>query len=737
MLAWPVTTSAQAGAGPSTGQPAAALTRDSRRSATVRAIHLSEPLRVDGQLDEAVYRSMPAISDFLQTLPKENAEPTERTEAWVMFDDATIYVAARLWESVPPEHWTANEMRRDTNQLRQNDHFGVAFDTFHDGRNGYFFYANPLGARADSHMTDETNNNADWNPVWDARTGRFEHGWTLEMAIPFKSLRYVSGAGQTWGINMRRAIRRKNEWNYLNPLPLSIGGSVGMMRVSADAALVGLDLPPASRNIELKPYAIARSTTDVRLNPPVSNALGHDFGGDAKYGITANLTADVTVNTDFAQVEIDEQQVNLTRFNLLFPEKREFFLEGRGIFDFGRAGSSGATADTPALFYSRRIGLNQSRVVPIDLGSRLTGKVGGLTIGALNVQTGDEAVSQTPATNFTVLRVKRDIFRRSTIGAMFTNRSHSTRTDGSNQAFGGDAAFSFFQDLTLDGYAARTVTTGLDGDDTSYQGRMNYDADRYGARAEYLSVGEHFNPEVGFLRRTGFRRSFGDLRFSPRPRAIRGVRQLTYEGSLEYVESAAGVLESRQQTAHFNVEFENSDQFSVDAGRNYEHLDRPFEVSSGVNIPVGGYAFDDTTLRYLFGQQRRASGAVAVQLGQFYDGTIRAVTISGARVSVTHQLSVEPSLSINHIDVSAGAFTTTVLRSRADFGFTPRMFVGGLVQYGSAEHAFTSNLRLRWEYRPGSELFIVYTDERDTALPGFPDLKNRAFVIKINRLWRW
>jgi hypothetical protein len=714
-----------------------AVQRDARRNATVRASRLRETLRFDGVLDDAVYTTTPPIADFIQTYPAENGTPTERTEAWIFFDDDQIYVSARLWESVPPEKWTANEMRRDTSQLRQNDHFGISLDTFHDRRNGYFFYANPLGARADSYMTDETNNNADWNPVWDVRTARFDGGWTIEMAIPFKSLRYVAGEDPVWGINMRRAIRRKNEWDHLSPLPLSIGGSIGMMRVSANATLAGLEVPPASRNLEVKPYIVGRNTTDTLAVPSLHNDPGYDLGLDAKYGITANLTADLTVNTDFAQVEIDEQQVNLTRFSLLFPEKREFFLEGRGIFDFGRGGGQVA-ADTPQLFYSRRIGLNRNRVIPIEVGGRLTGKAGGVTIGAINIQADDDpgtpTVTATPGTNFTVLRVKRDILRRSTIGAMFTNRSVLSAGPGSNQAYGGDAAFSFYDNVTMGGYYARTETDGAGGDRASYQARFNYDADRYGARLDYTKVGKDFNPDVGFLRRQDFRRSAATLRFSPRPSGRSLVRQYTYETSGEYIENNAGHLESSGATGRFNIEFANSDQLSVDVNANHEGPTAPFPVSRGVSIAAGSYDFTDAVLRYQGGQQRRMSGSVSLQAGQFYDGTIQAVTVSGARVSLSHQLSVEPSVSVNHVALPAASFTTQVLRARTDFAFTPRMFASGLVQYGSADRTFSSNLRFRWEYRAGSELFLVYTDERDTTGRGLSALRNKAFVIKVNRL---
>ena len=415
-----------------------------------------------------MYTREQSFGGFLQVAPKYGALETERTEVWVMYDDENMYVACRCWDSAMPDKWIANELRRDTNQLRQNDHIGVSFDTFYDRRSGFLFYTNPLGARADYSVVDEGAPNTDWNPVWESKTGRFDGGWTVEMAIPFKSLRYRSGPDQVWGFQMRRSVRRKNEWTYLTPVPQILAGPQAFNRISSGGTLVGLDVPPAGKNLELKPYAISRVTTDRVRTPPLTNDPTGDLGGDIKYGLTANLTADFTYNTDFAQVEIDEQQVNLTRFGLFFPEKRDFFLEGRGIFDFARGGVTGAvftqtisTSIQPYLFYSRRIGFNRNRIIPIDAGGRLTGKVGKYAIGVMNIQTGDESVSLTEPTNFSIVRVKRDILKRSSIGAMLTNRSTSTAIAGSNQAYGVDAAFSFFQNVGFGAYYAKTDTPGM------------------------------------------------------------------------------------------------------------------------------------------------------------------------------------------------------------------------------------------------------------------------------------
>ncbi len=740
--------------GPPPPVPPEVITRRADGQATVRAIKLADPLRLDGVLDEEVYSREKPFGGLIQVAPRYGEPMTERSDVWILYDNRNIYLACRCWDSAPPEEWIANELRRDTNGLRNNDHIGAMFDTFYDRRSGFGFYTNPLGARADYSVVDEGGSNTDWNPVWTSKTGRFDGGWTVEMAIPLKSIRYRAGNDQVWGIQLRRSVRRKNEWAYLTPVPQSLAGPQALNRISAGGTLVDLDLPPAGLNLELKPYAVARVTTDRLLTPPVSNDFGSEIGGDARYSITPNLTADVTVNTDFAQVEIDEQQVNLTRFSLFFPEKRDFFLEGRGVFDFARGGVgaggfNAGTTDTPFLFYSRRIGLNAGRVVPIDAGGRVTGKVGPYAIGIVNIQTDDEAVSQTQATNFTVLRVKRDVLRRSTIGVMATNRSVSALGTGSNQAYGVDGSFGLTRDLSLGAYWARTATSGLQGDDQSYEARIDYNADRYGARVEHLSVGANFNPEVGFVRRTDFNRSFAELRFSPRPARIRSVRKFTWSGSAEYIETGAGAVDARVWQGHFGTEFDSSDQLSLDFGRTYEMLRTPFTpAGSPVPIATGGYSFNDISASYQFGAQRRVSGAIALRVGEYYNGTIRSLTLgpggnSPGRVSVHRQLSVEPTFSITRVELPDASFTTRLARARVDYAFTPLMFASGLLQYSSADRAFSTNLRFRWEYAPGSELFLVYTDERDTTDDGLSPmavrgggLKSRVFVVKLNRLFR-
>ena len=737
-------------------RPPAVVARDAQGRATVRAVRLATGIRLDGRLDEPVYDAVPAIADFVQQMPVEGAPASEKTEAWILFDETNIYVSGRVWDSAPPSEWVANEMRRDTPQLRENDSFWVAFDTFNDRRNGVTFYTNPLGAIGDFGITNEGNPNGDWNPVWDVRTGRFEGGWTVEMEIPFKSLRYRPGPVQRWGVQISRRVRRKNEMAYITSVPIAAGRR-GIFRTSDAALLVGLEVPDSGTNLEIKPYGISGVATDLTADPPRRDDGDGDYGVDVKYGITRNLTADLTWNTDFAQVEVDEQQVNLTRFSLFFPEKREFFLEGRGIFDFARGGgpstrdgalrqigggASRQESNAPTLFYSRRIGFQEQAVVPIVGGGRVTGKVGAFDVGALNMHAGEELDAEVEPTNFTVVRVKRDLLRRSTVGALVTNRSVSLAGDGASQTYGADGTFSFYDNVSAVAYLARTRTPGRTGRDRSYQGQLTYAGDRYGFQAEHLTVEDNFRPEVGYWRRENFRRSFGTVRFSPRPASIEAIRQFRLEGSFDYVETAdTRAVETRQMQLAFSTEFENSDRIGVSAAENYEFLVEPFEPGRNVVLPTGGYRFRDVETTYALGGQRRLSGIFTVRLGEYFNGTIRSVGFRRARLVLMPRLAVEPTLSVNWIETPQGSFRTDLLVSRVTWTLSPRMFFSGLIQYNSSTRTVSNNLRLRWEYSPGSELFVVYTEDRDSD-PLRPDrytggLRNRGLVVKVNRLFRF
>jgi hypothetical protein len=717
----------------------AVVTRDERGGTTIRATRLSEPLRIDGALDEALYRDVEPVSGLIQIEPRPGEPERQRTDVWISFDDDNVYYTVRCWES-DMSAVIATEMRRDAGNIASSSDFvSVMFDTFYDRRNGYAFNVNAIGGRQDGQVVNNRQFLSDFNLIWDVKAGRFEGGWTIEAAIPFKSLRYRPGRQQIWGFNMLRRRPATNETAYLQRMPPG-RGLAAILQANLAATVVGIEAPPPSRNLEIKPYVTSSLTSDTTVMPRVSNDPGGDVGVDLKYAVTQGLALDVTVNTDFAQVEADEQQINLTRFSLFFPEKREFFLENAGTFGFGGV-TTAAAGDVPVLFYSRRIGLNAGRLVPLDVGGRVTGRVGRYTLGLVNIQTGDETVSRTPSTNFSVLRLKRDVLRGSSIGLIATRRSVGQSGSGSSPAYGADGTFAFGGTLAINSYWAQSRTPDVRDDDTSYRLQLDYPGDRYGVQVERLAVGANFNPEVGFVRRDDMRRTYGQFRFSPRPRAsrpiARTIRRFSYIGNIAHIENGAGQLETRERSAEFALEFLSSDRFSVSYNNLYELLPAPFRIAPGITLPVGGYEFANVEVAYSMGLQRRRAIALTVERGTFYNGHRTVVSMNRGRVQFGNQFFIEPSYSMNHVDLVQGAFTTHLAGTRVTYTMTPLMFTSALVQYNSGSNSVSVNARLRWEYRPGSELFVVYNEQRDTRARAFPDLANRAFIVKVNRLLRF
>jgi len=416
----------------------ATIARDAQGRVTLRAVRLTAPMRLDGQLDEEIYRLSPPAGGFIQQVPREGDPVTEDTEFWVFFDDDAVYFAARMYDS-QPDRLVANELRRDHQNIAGlNDLFSVGIDTMHDQRTGYVFIVNPVAAMRDASIAEGFLNDS-WNGIWDSRSARFDRGWTTEIAIPFKSIRYRGAGPQTWGVNARRVVRWKNEHSFLTRVPASYAGR-GLAYPAVGATLLGLETPASSLNFELKPYAVSALVTDRTAAVPVNNDGQPNVGLDLKYGLTRGLTADFTINTDFAQIEEDLQQVNLTRFSLFFPEKRDFFLEGQSIFDFGGQVSRNAGGGlVPIPFFSRRIGLSAGQSVPLIGGARVTGKVGAYDVGVVAIRTDDKASANAVETTFSALRVRRNILRRSSIGAIATGRWPAVSRVDRNTLIGADS----------------------------------------------------------------------------------------------------------------------------------------------------------------------------------------------------------------------------------------------------------------------------------------------------------
>ncbi|MDO8793615.1 MAG: DUF5916 domain-containing protein [Vicinamibacterales bacterium] len=715
----------------------ATIARDPQGRATLRAIRAPQPLTIDGRLDEAIYETVPPAGGWIQQTPQPGAPVTEPTDVWVFFDDTSLYIGMYLHET-HPERRIGTELRRDAQGLTNDDNVMLVLDTFYDRHNAFNFQVNSVGGFRDQFITDGAANGA-WNTIWYVKTANAKDGWSFEMRIPFKSLRYAGAGPQVWGFNARRTTKWKNEMSYINPVPVAYGGP-GINILSTAATLVGVETPSNTMNLELKPYGITSLTTDKTTARPFSNDPTANGGFDFKYGITRGLTADMTVNTDFAQVEEDVQQVNLTRFSLFFPEKRDFFLEGLGNFGFAGQGTGSnmdGVAEVPTLFFSRRIGLNNGSVIPVRLGGRVTGRAKGFEIGLLNIQTGEKPEARTASTNFTAARVRRQVLRRSNVGFITTMRSPGG--PGTESFSGGvDANFRFYDNIENNLYFARTSEPRAGASDTvSYRARFGYVPDRYGIEIEQLKIGKDFAPEMGFVRRPDYRNSSASLRFSPRLKKHKHIRQFFWTYNLDYItNSASSQVENRNNQAEFAIDLHNSDRFSATYIDQYEFIPAAFTISPGVRIPRDRFNYETFRVSYTLGNQRKVAGTVSAQTGTLYNGDRTTVSYSG-RLSFSPRFVMEPSVSFNRVSLPYGDFDANLLSTRIIVTPQPRMQVMSLLQWNQSAKTMTSSVRLRWEYIPGSDFFVVFTDGRNTPDSLNPGLLNRTLAVKLTRLLRF
>jgi len=704
---------------------------------TITARRIMKPLRVDGRFDDDMYQELSPFTEFIQQDPREGEPASERTELWVAFDEENIYFAVKCYHS-DPDRIIATELRRDSSLIFQNDSVSIVIDTFHDLRNGFKFQTNALGAVQESMVVDEVNVDS-WNTIWEVRSGRYDWGWGLEMGIPFKSIRYPGSGPQVWGINLRRNIKANNELAYLTAMPRSFGANA-IYHMGSAATLVGMETPAQSMNLEIKPYAVSSLTTDRAAASPFSNRRDGNAGFDFKYGLTRGLILDTTYRTDFAQVEEDQQQVNLTRYSLFFPEKRDFFLEGQAIYAFGGTnfGQNANPGEVPVLFFSRRIGLSNGLAVPVEAGARVAGKAGKYQLAALNIQTDDSAAAQAVATNFTAVRVKREFLRRSNIGAIATRRAPAASGLETNAAYGADMNLFLFRNVTGNLYYARTETGRAATGQASYRGRFDFTEDRWAYTLEHLLVGPQFDPGVGFVRRVDFRRNYADVQFNPRPRNSTRIRRFSFLGVLDYVTSAnARVVQNKDLRGQFSVQFQNGDSWTpVDVRDQYEFVPRSFVINPGTTIPQGGYHYRSVRTSYSLGQQRMISGAIAAGHGTLYNGRRTEVGYSG-RMAFLPQFAVEPSIALNWVRLPYGDFSAPVVSTRLIVTPNAKTALTSYLQYNGSSDTISASVRLRWEYRPGSELFVVYSDGRNTLTGGYPDLLNRSVAIKATRLLRF
>ncbi len=694
----------------------------------------TDRIELDGILSESVWETAPAATDFRQREPDVGAPATEPTEIRILYDDHSLYVGVRAVDR-EPDRVIARILQRDRLmspgfgfgvQFAGDDGVALLFDAFHDHRNGVIFATNPNGAKYDALITDEGRElNSDWRGVWHVAASRTDEGWSAEFEIPFRTLRYPAAAeARSWGFNVFRIIRRKNEetlwssWSRDNE---------GFHRVSLAGHLEGLaDLPRPGLNLEVKPYLLTGGTQEPDASGDTQTDGRLDAGVDAKYQVLPGLVLDVTVNPDFAQVEVDDEQVNLTRFDLFFPEKRDFFLENAGIFEFGVRGFG----EPPPflLFFSRRIGISEGSEVPVYGGVRLTGRVGGQTIGLLNVVTDvDDGGS---AANHAILRYKRDLGSSGYVGAMLTDLR---RQDFWNTAVGLDASLWPTSTLNLQGFAASTSTSGEGGDDEAYRVMVDHTGDWIGFFAQHLFIGPEANTDMGFITRPDVRRSDVFLRLTPRP-PILDLRKIDVRLQGAHVLTADGRLQDWTGSAEVAPEWNSGESLSLSYSRGFVRLDEAFDLADSVSVPIGDYDNWELDL----GGQTSTNRAVALGAGgsyqRFFDGTLISWGGTLSLAPGSH-LSAVLGFAHNDVEIPGGEFTADIVSVRVRYAFTTTLTANALLQYNSLDRRVSANVRLNFIHRPGSDLFIVLNEERGSDDSTW-DFRSRGLVAKLTYLLR-
>ncbi len=699
---------------------------------------------LDGTItDDPAYAQAIPITEFWQTTPQEGQPSSERTEVYLVYTDHALYVGVICYDR-EPEQIIVSDTRRDA-PLDETDSFQMILDTYLDGQSGFVFGTNPAGIEYDAQVTNEGQGafgarqqtgsgggfNINWDGSWDVQTRTTEAGWTAEFEIPFRTIRFPSTREQTWGINFQRNIRRHNERSFWTRMPRQFQ----LSRVSMAGHVSGL-IVPQPRNLQIVPYTLGNVTrtfepAESQVEPDV------DIGVDLKYSLTPSLTLDASYNTDFAQVEVDEQQVNLDRFNLFFPEKRPFFLENAGLFSVGVSEFSGQEME---LFFSRRIGIGpDGEQIPILGGTRLSGQAAGVNVGLLTMQT-REVEGAAAGTNFSVVRVRKDLANRSAVGVMATSRLHLDADDSipveeDNQALAIDGRWGIGRYTTLSGFAARTFSPHLSGAEHALNLNASYLSNVWRINSTFTQVAENFNPAIGFLRRNSeYRKLTGLILYAWRPENLFGLLELrphiSYQGYWDF----RGFQEGGRW--HIDNHFEWKSGFEIHTGINLtrEGVQEEFKIASNVRVPAGTYDHREAQLVLITNQGRKVSIRTRAFLGGFFGGTRRNIS-NTIRIRANEALTTEVNWSYNDVRLPNGDFVINLIQTRLSYSFTPRLYVQGLFQYSdSAGDLWSANLRLGWLQSANTGLFIVFNDVSESSQP-FHNSLGRTITIKYSRLF--
>jgi len=693
---------------------------------TAEAARVDRAPRIDGTLDDPLWQSAKPVTDFRQREPHESEPPTEKTEVRILYTRNAVYFGIHCFDS-EPSRIIATELRRDVSQ-DLDDHFEIVIDSNHDRRDAYVFEVNPLGTQNDGLIVEEQGgpgfNGGDfdrgWDGVWTSDAHITTDGWTATVEIPFTSLNFTHAMDVAWGLNFKRFIRRKNE----EDLWAAYRRIFGITKISEAGELTGINDIGSGRLFIVKPYGVARYDQQTGQSPkfPLTG------GVDIKYGLSSNLVLNLTGNTDFADTEVDLEPFNLTPFKVLIPEKRQFFLENAGVFNFD-------IGDQDQLFFSRQIGIDPvtGQQVPINGGARLTGTFGRTELGMMDVET--RSSGSTAYANYSILRLKESLWAGSYIGVMGIDKRSGNLGDSFNQTGGIDTRLVFFKDWFVDAHMAETRSPGSPSGASDVGASLSYTSNWLDGIVERRKIGPNFNPELGFIERTDSNETYGDLTFKARPE-IRGVRELQFEGFILHAPDTHNVVQTQEWQNTFRAEFNNgsyTDDDIVDVFT--QRITTPFHIYKNVFIPNGLYHFTRHQFTYTSARDRRFTYNVFERFGSYYGGTLNELRV-GANYRPAAKLSFSATETWNkfRLPLPNGKFSVVLASLQTNYSFTRFLTLTSLLQMDTSNtQAVSANFRLRYNYRPDSDLYIIYnvgTQFASIAPANPPQVRETRFAVK-------
>ena len=691
---------------------------DPKSARSMVAVHADKAPELDGTLNDANWQDASLVTNFHQREPFERQPPTEKTEVRIVYDSRYLYFGIHCFDP-DPKKIVATELRRDAD-FSVDDNFTVLISPNNDKRNGYTFTTNALGTQFDALISDEGRvNDPNWDGIWKSNGHVTQDGWTATMAIPFSTLNFKTSNNVTIGMNFRRLIRRKNEedlWqSYLR--------IYGIERISEAGELTDLKDIGSGRLLIIKPYVVG----GVRSDAQNGTRMLHTGGLDLKYGIRSNLVANLTFNTDFADADVDPVRFNLTPFKSSLPEKRQFFLENSGVFDVG-------FRDTQ-LFFSRQIGIDpvSGQQVPLDVGAKVTGSLGKFDVGILDAKT--RASGPNPFANYFVARVKRKLLSESYVGGIFIDKESGNRQDRFNRTGGFDADFIFFKKLSLNGFLAKTFSAdrNLRGHDWASTFDASYNSNLVQLEFFQNRVGPNFNPEVGFVDRTDIVTNSIDAQLSPRPKHGR-IREYNFEGFYRRHVNTHGLLQTQEWQTTFRANFHNGAYTDDDLFDNFiQRLNSPFNIFKNVVIPPGLYHFDRHQFTYGSDKSKRFVYSFFERFGTFYNGRLNEFR-TRTSYRPTPKISIATVHTWDRFRFPQGIFNVHIGSINGSYSFSRFLTTSLLIQVNSIDkNPVSMNFRLRYNYRPDSDLFVIYTlgNQFNSLAAGNPVLtREQRFTVK-------